>query len=98
MNRLIFAIALASVVGSAPGSAQVYPSRQITLVVPFAAGGPSDVVARILVDRLRASLGQAVVIENVTGGGGGIGMGRVARSTPDGYTIGLGSWSTNIVN
>jgi tripartite-type tricarboxylate transporter receptor subunit TctC len=98
MSRFIFAIALALELGLAPASAQVYPSRPITMVVPFAAGGPSDVVARILVDRLRASLGQTVVIENITGGGGGIGMGRVARSTPDGYTIGLGSWSTNIVN
>ncbi|HEY0567616.1 MAG TPA: tripartite tricarboxylate transporter substrate binding protein BugD, partial [Xanthobacteraceae bacterium] len=57
MSRFIFAIALALGLGLAPASAQVYPSRQITMVVPFAAGGPSDVVARILVDRLRASLG-----------------------------------------
>jgi tripartite-type tricarboxylate transporter receptor subunit TctC len=98
MSRLAFAIALAVLHGISPAAAQVYPFRAITMIVPFAAGGPSDVVARILSERLRASLGQSIVIENVAGGGGSIGMGRVARSAPDGYTVGIGSWSTNIVN
>jgi tripartite-type tricarboxylate transporter receptor subunit TctC len=98
MNRLAFGIALTLLLGISGAFAQGYPSRPITMVVPFAAGGPSDVVARILSDRLRTSLGQPFVIENLAGGGGSIGMGRVARASPDGYTIGLGSWSTNIVN
>jgi tripartite-type tricarboxylate transporter receptor subunit TctC len=78
--------------------AQAYPSRPITMIVPFPAGGPSDVVPRILGDRLRAMLGQSIIIENVSGAGGSIGMGRIARSTPDGYTVGVGSWSTGVVN
>src|SRR6202046_992816 len=78
--------------------AQAYPSRPITMIVPFPAGGPSDLVPRILGDRLRAALGQSVIIENVSGAGGSIGMGRVARSAPDGYTVGVGSWSTGVVN
>jgi len=67
--------------------AQTYPSRSITMVVPFAAGGPVDTLARIVAERMRTSLGQPVVIENVTGAGGSIGAGRVARAFPDGYTV-----------
>src|SRR5438128_12027994 len=78
--------------------AQTYPSRPITMIVPFPAGGPSDVVPRLLSDHLRAALGQSIIIENVSGAGGSIGMGRVARATPDGYTYGVGSWSTGVVN
>ena len=88
--------AVLETMGSA--TAQTYPSRPITMVVPFPAGGPSDVVPRILSDHLRATLGQSIVIENVSGAGGSIGMGRVARSAPDGYTVGVGSWSTGVVN
>ena len=78
--------------------AQAYPSRSITMVVPFAAGGPDDTLARIVAERMRASLGQPVVIENVTGAGGSIGVGRVARAVPDGYTLVIGIWTTHVVN
>src|SRR5260221_13239794 len=79
-------------------TAQVYPSRPITMVVPFAAGGPTDVVGRIIAERLRASLGQTIIIENITGAAGSIGVGRVARSAPDGYTLSIGQWTTHVVN
>ena len=78
--------------------AQVYPSRPITVVVPFAAGGGTDIVGRILAERMRASLGQTVVIENVSGANGSIGVGRVARAAPDGQTFVLGGWSALVAN
>ena len=76
--------------------AQTYPSRQITLVVPFPPGGSTDVAARIMAERMRALLGQAVIIENVGGAGGSIAVGRVARAAPDGYTIDIGQWDTHV--
>ena len=85
-------------VASRTAMAQAYPSRSITMVVPFAAGGPVDTLARTLAERMRASLGQTVVIENVTGAGGSIGTGRVARAAPDGYTLVIGIWTTHVVN
>jgi tripartite-type tricarboxylate transporter receptor subunit TctC len=78
--------------------AQTYPTRPITMIVPFAAGGPTDVLGRLLAERMRGVLGQTVIVENSTGAGGTIGVGRVARATPDGYTLGLGLWSTHVVN
>ncbi len=78
--------------------AQDFPSRPITMVVPFAAGGPVDTVARILSEPMRATLGQSFIIENVTGAAGSIGVGRVARAQPDGYTLSIGHWSTHVVN
>ena len=84
--------------GIAAAPAQVYPSRPITMVVPFAAGGPVDTVARILSEPMRATLGQSIIVENVTGAAGSIGVGRVARATPDGYTLSIGHWSTHVVN
>ena len=81
-----------------PAAAQVYPSRPITIVVPFAPGGATDVLPRMLGEVLRARLGQPVVIENVSGAGGTIGLGRVARAAPDGYTIVSGNWSTFVAN
>jgi tripartite-type tricarboxylate transporter receptor subunit TctC len=78
--------------------AQTYPERPITIIVPFAAGGPTDVIGRILAERMRVALGQAVIIENVSGANGTIGVGRVARAAPDGYTISIGHWSTHVVN
>jgi tripartite-type tricarboxylate transporter receptor subunit TctC len=77
-------------------SAQTYPTRPITIVVPYAAGGPSDVIARVLGDRMRQALGQPVLIENVVGAGGSIGLRRVARASPDGYTVSLGNWGTHV--
>jgi tripartite-type tricarboxylate transporter receptor subunit TctC len=93
---LVFAAALAGLPVAAP--AQSYPSRPVTLVVPFPAGGPTDVIARTLAQHMRESLGQSVVVENVTGANGNIGVGRVARAAPDGYTITIGHWSTHVVN
>src|SRR6476660_4325816 len=78
--------------------AQAYPARPITLVVPFASGGPVDTLARIVAERMRPSLGQPIVIENVTGAGGSIGAGRVAHAVPDGYTLVIGIWTTHVVN
>ncbi|MEI7739839.1 MAG: tripartite tricarboxylate transporter substrate-binding protein [Betaproteobacteria bacterium] len=78
--------------------AQGFPARHVTMVVPFAPAGPSDVVARLLSEAMRSALGQPVVVENAAGAGGSIGMGRVARAAPDGYTVGLGAWNTGVVN
>jgi|SRR5712691_850664 len=78
--------------------AQAYPSRPVTIVVPFPAAGPSDVLARILGEPMRVSLGQPVIIENVTGAAGSIAVGRVARAAPDGYTLILGNSGTHVVN
>jgi tripartite-type tricarboxylate transporter receptor subunit TctC len=78
--------------------AQTYPARPITMVVPYAPGGSTDVIARNLAERMKASLGQPVIIENVTGAGGTIGTGRVARSRPDGYTLAFGHVVTHVTN
>jgi tripartite-type tricarboxylate transporter receptor subunit TctC len=79
-------------------AAQTYPSRPITLVVAFAAGGSGDTIARILADHMRTQIGQTIVVENVGGAAGSIGVGRVARSVPDGYTIVAGNWPTHVLN
>jgi tripartite-type tricarboxylate transporter receptor subunit TctC len=101
MNTRITLAALAVVVAlGAPlphGSsvqAQSYPSRPITMIVPYAAGGPTDTIARILAEGMRISLGQSIIIENVVGAGGTIGVGRVARANPDGYTLVIGNWGS----
>jgi tripartite-type tricarboxylate transporter receptor subunit TctC len=93
-------IAVAFIASSAAGSAtaQVYPARPVTMVVPFAAGGSSDTIGRIMADGMRGPLGQSVIIENVGGASGNIGVGRVARAAPDGYTLILGSWPTHVLN
>jgi tripartite-type tricarboxylate transporter receptor subunit TctC len=83
---------------SMDAGAQVYPSRPITMIAPFPAGGPLDTLARILAERMRVALGQPVIIENVTGASGSIGTGRVARAAGDGYTLGLGNWPTHVIN
>lgn len=83
---------------SASAMAQPYPSRAVTMIAPFPAGGPLDTIARIISEPMRLALGQPIVIENVAGAGGNIGTGRVARAVPDGYTIGMGQWSTHVVN
>jgi tripartite-type tricarboxylate transporter receptor subunit TctC len=90
------AVALPAVSRSASAQA-AYPVKPITMVVPYAAGGPTDSIARVLAERMRASLGQTVVIENTTGAGGTIAVGRVARSTPDGYTISIGQNGSHVV-
>jgi tripartite-type tricarboxylate transporter receptor subunit TctC len=78
--------------------AQTYPSRPLTMIVPYPAGGPTDTIARLLGERMRASLGQPMIIENVAGAGGNIGVGRVARAAGDGYTLGIGHWGSHVVN
>ena len=78
--------------------AEIYPTRTITIVVPFPAGGPTDFIARVLADHMKETLGQPVIIENVSGAGGSIGVGRVARAAPDGYTVSIGHWRTHVLN
>ena len=85
-----------AIVGSA--DAQIYPSRPITMIVPLAAGGPTDTLARIVAEGMRASLGQPVVVENVTGAAATIGVGKAARSAADGYTLSIGNWFTHVLN
>jgi tripartite-type tricarboxylate transporter receptor subunit TctC len=94
---------LAAVVVALPAAsrivrAQGYPSRPITMIVPFPPGGGTDVVGRLLAERMRAPLGQPVIIENVGGANGSIGVGRAARAASDGYTFTLGAWSTFVAN
>jgi Tripartite tricarboxylate transporter family receptor len=95
---LLALAASASISAIRPTFAEIYPARPITIIVPFPAGGPTDAVGRMLAERMRASLGKPLTIENVAGAGGSIGVGRVARALPDGYTIVLGIWSTHVVN
>src|SRR5262249_20855595 len=92
------AAVLGVIVGVGSAGAQSYPSRPITMIAPFTAGGPSDALARVLSEPMRAALGQPVVIENVAGAGGNIGVGRPARPGAGGYTVGIGQWSTHVVN
>ncbi len=96
MKKLIAAVALAAIAGLSCAQAQTYPSRSITLVVPFPPGGSTDVAARILAERMRPILGQSVIVENQGGAGGSIAVGRVARAAPDGYTIDIGQWDTKV--
>src|SRR5215216_931404 len=86
----------ALLVGLVTANAQSFPSRQITLVVPFPPGGSTDVAARIMAEKMRPILGQPVIVENQGGAGGSIAVGRVARSAPDGYTIDIGQWDTHV--
>ena len=79
-------------------TAQAYPTRPISMVVPFPAGGPTDVIGRVLTERMRTSLGQPVIVENVAGAAGNLGVGRIARASPDGYTIVVGFVGTHVFN
>ena len=96
-GKLVSAVAIAAGVAGI-ANAQPYPSPPITLAMPFAAGGPGDTLARILAEHMKDSLGQTVIVENVTGAAGSIGAGRVARAAPDGYTFILGNWATHVAN
>ena len=89
---------LVGLVIAAAASAQNYPARAVTLIVPFSAGGPTDTIGRIMAERMGRSLGQTVVVENTTGAGGSIGVGRVARAAPDGYALGIGHIGTHVIN
>ena len=82
---------------SRTASAQAYPARPITMIVPFAAGGPTDVIGRVMAERMRQSLGQTVVVENTTGAGGTIGVTRLARAAPDGYTMCIGQNGSHVI-
>jgi tripartite-type tricarboxylate transporter receptor subunit TctC len=95
---LVASVLAASVSAQDVAVAQTYPVRPITIIVPFAAGGPTDVLARVLGEHIRADLGQPVLIENVTGAGGSIGVGRVAAAAPDGYTVSAGHFGTHVAN
>ena len=94
--RLLLWAALAALAGAVGAQAQTYPSRPITLVVGFAPGGPTDSVARILSERMKTTLGESLIVENQTGAAGTIASARVARSAPDGYTLSVGQWTTNV--
>jgi tripartite-type tricarboxylate transporter receptor subunit TctC len=96
--KKLFLMALALVAGAMTAHAQTYPSKPITINVPFAAGGPTDSLARAVSERMRQSLGQPVLIENVTGAGGTIGVTRAARAPADGYTISMGHLGTHVIN
>jgi tripartite-type tricarboxylate transporter receptor subunit TctC len=95
MKKLLAIGAAALALGLPPAQAQSWPSRPITMVVPFAAGGPTDVVARIVGDHMSRTLGQQIVVENVTGAGGTTGITRAKQATPDGYTIAMGHMGTH---
>lgn len=97
MRKLVLAV-LAVLAFTAASSAETYPAHPITIIVPFAAGGPSDAVARILGERMKQSLGEVLLIENVTGAAGSIGVGRAVRAKPDGYTISFGHLGTHVAN
>jgi len=101
MKRLSFAVALAVAFPIAwgcvaPAHAQTYPSRPITIVVGFPPGGPTDTVARIMADRMKVSLGESVIVENVSGASGTIAGAKVVRAEPDGYTLSVGQWTSNV--
>jgi tripartite-type tricarboxylate transporter receptor subunit TctC len=96
MKTLLAAVALT--LGASNAAAQGYPSKPVTMIVPFATGGPVDVIARIVAVPMGKTLGQTVLVESVTGAAGTLGVGRVARAAPDGYTLSIGHWSTHVIN
>jgi tripartite-type tricarboxylate transporter receptor subunit TctC len=97
MKPASIAVALAVVFGfCTTGRAEVFPSHPLTMIVPFPAGGPTDTLARVLVEPMRIALGQPIVIENVTGAGASIGVARAAQAAPDGYTLNIGNWTSHV--
>ncbi len=95
LHAIALAFLAASVVGAA---ADNYPSRQITIIVPYPAGGPTDTLARILAEHMKTTLGQTIIVDNVPGVGGRTGVAKAAHAAPDGYTISIGHWNTHVVN
>src|SRR5262245_27319920 len=95
LSRFAAALLALAISGAA---AQTFPTKPVTLIVPFAAGGPTDTIARILAERMGRALGQTVVVENTTGAGGSIAVARVVRAAPDGYTIGIGHIGPYVFN
>jgi tripartite-type tricarboxylate transporter receptor subunit TctC len=98
MRRAVVAALMAVLTWSGQALADDFPSHPITLVVPFSAGGPTDAMARILGERMQRTLGQPITIENVTGAAGSLGVRRVVRSPPDGYTVSIGHLGTHVAN
>jgi len=96
MIRFLVAAALALALQIGGATAQDFPSRPVTIIVPFPAGGPTDTLARILADRMKDSLGQSVIVETVTGAGATIGVGRTVVAPPDGYTLVIGNWTSHV--
>jgi tripartite-type tricarboxylate transporter receptor subunit TctC len=97
MRRIVWA-ALAILTFGGNAFAETFPSHPITVIVPFSAGGPSDAMMRVMAERMKVALGEPLIIENVTGAGGSLGVGRTVRSPPDGYTVGFGHLGTNVAN
>src|SRR3954469_13100140 len=97
MRKIVLAVLAVLALGGA-ARAESYPSRPITIIVPFSAGGPSDAMALILAERMKTTLGETLLVENVTGAGGSIGVGRAVHSPPDGYTISFGHLGTHVAN
>jgi tripartite-type tricarboxylate transporter receptor subunit TctC len=97
MRRIVLA-ALVMLTFGGNALAENFPSHPITVIVPFSAGGPSDAMMRIMAERMKVTLGEPLLIENVTGAGGSLGVGRTVRSPPDGYTVGFGHLGTNVAN
>jgi len=98
MRTLVLAAVLAASIGNlGSAAAQVYPSRPVTMINPFPAGAPLDTIARVVGERMRVSLGQPVITENVPGGAGTLGVGRAARAAADGYTVSVGNFSSHVL-
>src|SRR5882762_1244445 len=98
MNQVKAFCGFVGLLVAAAASAQTYPTRPIALIVPFSAGGPTDTIGRIMAERMGRSLGQTVVVENTTGAGGSIAVGRVARAAPDGYMLSIGHFGTHVIS
>src|SRR5918997_4310371 len=98
VRKVLLAVVFCLGLAVSHSAAQDYPSRPITLIVPFPAGGSTDAIGRVLGEGMRGGLGQTIVVENVGGASGNIGVGRVARAAPDGYTLVLGNWATHVLN
>jgi tripartite-type tricarboxylate transporter receptor subunit TctC len=98
MRKIVLAALVALVTSGGNALADNFPSHPITIIVPFAAGGPSDAMMRIMAERMQRTLGETLLIENVTGAGGSLGVGRTVRAAPDGYTVGFGHLGTNVAN
>jgi tripartite-type tricarboxylate transporter receptor subunit TctC len=98
MRQACLMLALGFACAASQAGAQSYPSRPIAMVVPFAAGAPVDTVGRIFAERMRVSLGQPIILENVSGAAGSIGVARAVRAAPDGYTVSLGNISSHVLN
>src|SRR5215468_5422517 len=95
MSGKFLSVAFALLLASA-AQAQDYPSRPITMIVPFPAGGPTDTLGRIMAEGMRRQLGQTIVIENITGAGATLGVGHAAQAAPDGYTLSIGNWTSHV--